>query len=324
MRKTPAKYLTGEYQDLHDENPASPYFTMAGEEAGSASDLIVGDGGTAEQDIEQWLESPFHAEAILNASLGQVAFSQEGGTAGLDVTDGLNLNITPTYPVLFPGSGAVTDLAEYSGNELPSPTESCSWGTTHQYGLPPIVGLPLIANFAQAPEVGLSATLTYQSTPTAATQNEELCIVDANTYATTDTVYGAAGLETLEEDNAVFLIPKNFLASGTYTATISQPELSDVTWSFKVVPQPSISTPQLLDVRRGVALQKQLMVRNAVAPDTWVVLSGHFPSGVHMSSSGMLSGVPRWTGTSEVTVEVTDSRSFDARSEPMFVKVLPN
>jgi hypothetical protein len=54
-------------------------------------------------------------------------------------------------------------------------------------------------------------------------------VVDEHTYVSTDPVYGPTGLGILQSDNAVFLIPRAPLTTGTYTATIDQPSQPAIT-----------------------------------------------------------------------------------------------
>src|SRR5580658_453327 len=68
MARTPAKYLTGQYADLHLENPKSPYYTESGALEGSRSDLLLGDVGPL-GDIDYWLTAPFHASGMLRSPL---------------------------------------------------------------------------------------------------------------------------------------------------------------------------------------------------------------------------------------------------------------
>ena len=233
-------YFTGIYQNVHNENPASPYYTAAGAKEGESSDLLLGGGYPPVYAIDQWLQAPFHAEAILRPGLTQVAFANLGGYAGLDVLSGLGPAPVPPPLVLFPGPGMTTNLTAFTG-ELPTPIKSCgapfsSLGTYEQPS-----GLSLIAVLPTAPLDGMSATLTSPTNPSFSTALGNLCVVDENTYVSPDPIYGGTGALILKDDNAVFLMPSAPLQEGSYTATISQPGLPDITWSFFV--QPPLTMP---------------------------------------------------------------------------------
>jgi Cysteine-rich secretory protein family len=167
--------------------------------------------------IDSWWTSPFHAIGMLRPALAgtELALAPDGEWAMLDVFSDLTSFAEPTAPVLFPGPGIATNLTSYSGSEVPDPTTVCGSGHSGRYGL------PLIALLPAAPATGLSATLAGPS------GTQSLCVVDQNTFTSDPT-----GQEILEQDNAVVLIPSAPLAKGAYTANITQPGQSAITWSF--------------------------------------------------------------------------------------------
>ena len=316
LEKSPAKYFSGAYVSLHTENPASPYYTAAGAREGGSSDLFPDVG--AESDvriIDGWLTAPFHAVGMLRATLGQVAFADHGGDAGLDVISGLNENPPATGPVLFPGPNMTTDLTTY-GDEVPSPLQTCKWtGST-------FVGLPLIALLTAAPSSGLTASLASSSGHSESSQRGTLCVVDANDYYTTDTVYGPTGLEILQSDNAVFLIPKSPLTQGTYTATITQPGASVITWAFHVATPPTIATERLPESRIDVAFHRALVAKGGERPYRWSISSGKLPPGVRLSSAGTLAGTPRRSGSFYVQVVATDRLGHSSAPQYLDLNVI--
>ena len=89
-----------------------------------------------------------------------------------------------------------------------------------------------------------------------------------------------------------------------------------------VITKPVISTAQPLSGTVGVASTFTFIVTSGgLAPFTWTE-TGTLPSGLSLSSSGVLSGAPRTAGTFPITVTVTDSstpRLTD--SMPVSVKI---
>ncbi len=232
---TPPQYFTGQYQSLHTENPASPYYTAAGAHEAGSSNLMEGAVGlTPVQVIDMWLQAPFHAVGILRPGLTQVAFAYDPttGDGGLDVISGLTSTATDPNPVLFPGPGMATNLSTFGG-EYPDPLQTCGWSGRS-------TGLPLVALLPSAPAAGLTASLVTPNGTVESTANGQLCVVDANTYYSSDPVYGPTGGAILSGDNAVFLIPAQPLVpsatSATFTATISQPGRATISWSFNDAP----------------------------------------------------------------------------------------
>lgn len=234
MLKTPSSYMTGQYASLHTENPASPYYTAAGAIEAESSD--IGAGATNVEAIDNWLAAPFHAVGMLRPGLTRVAFARDPKTytAALDVIRGLEPN-APAQLVLFPGPDSTIDLNRYE-SESPSPLETCE--AEHPGADYREAGLPMIALLTERPTAELSAALTLPDGQQIGSTSEELCVVDATDFVTTDGVYGPAGEDVLDYDNAVFLIPRLPLIGGTYTAKISEPGRPEIAWSFGVRPKP--------------------------------------------------------------------------------------
>jgi hypothetical protein len=226
LYRTPYTYLTGQYQSLHTENPASPYYTADGAVEGGRSNLSMSSGGPAASSIDQWLTAPFHAIGILRPGLTQVAFASGSGYSALDVLGGYGYAPT-TSPILFPGAGMTTDLRTYSV-ESPSPLQTCGWpdgwGTSY--------GLPLMAMLPTTPQAGIVASVTGPGGSVQSTSNGQLCVVDENTYSTSDTVYGPAGASILQGAHAVVLIARQPYEPGSYTASINQPAAAPIGWTF--------------------------------------------------------------------------------------------
>jgi hypothetical protein len=168
---------------------------------------MMGGGTDGVQNVRAWLSAPFHGVSMLRAQLKTVAYAADPvtGLAGLNVSSGLDYTIpAPTSPVLFPGPGMTTNLMNYTGNELPSPLETCGW---QESGWGTGIGLPLMVQLPETPVAGITATLVADNGPDFSTANGTLCVVDEHTFRTTDTVYGSTGRAILQGYKAVFLIP---------------------------------------------------------------------------------------------------------------------
>jgi hypothetical protein len=236
LEKTPASEKTGAFASAHTENPASPFYTPAGALEAGNSDLALGNATSPVAAIDVWWRAPFHAIGMLRASLTQVGLATDAkGYAGLDVIQGMDGGVPPaTTPILFPGPGVTTNLATFGG-ESPSPLETCGWPTTGT------AGLPLIAMLPQAAAQNLSASLTGPGGVVESSANGGLCIVDSLTFKSSDPVYGQNGAMILGADNAVILVPRRPLVSGTYKASIQQPAQPGIAWSFAaaITPPPA-------------------------------------------------------------------------------------
>jgi hypothetical protein len=234
LELTPASYRTGQYASSHTENPDSPYYTADGALEGSRSNLVKHASQTATSAVDYWFAAPFHAIGMLRAGLQKTAFAQDSTYAGMDVISGYTSSIKSSNPILFPGPGSTSYLTSYAGNESPDPIETCRKANPGaDYSAP---GMPLIAMLPAAPATSLTATLTTPSGAVLSSKSADLCVVDENTYVSSDTVYGPTGLQILTTDHAVLLVPRTKLVAGTYAARISQSKQADVAWSFAVDP----------------------------------------------------------------------------------------
>jgi hypothetical protein len=233
---TPPQYFVGEYQNLHHENPASPYYTPEGDQAGRSSNLIQGYRGDPKYLIESWLSAPFHAVSMLRPQLTRVALAQHpvSSWAGINVSSGYDYTIPPaTTPILFPGPGMSTPITYWRG-ESPNPLFTCGWQNSYPFG--PERGLAMIAMLAQAPVPGASAEIVADNGPDYSTANASICLVDKYTYLSPDPIYGPTGASILESYRAVFLVAAEPLTWSRYHVTLHQPGGPDVTWSFIATP----------------------------------------------------------------------------------------
>lgn len=89
-------------------------------------------------------------------------------------------------------------------------------------------------------------------------------------------------------------------------------ELQDYT----TVSTPSVATTSLPDAVAGSPYAFPLTASNGVGPYTWAITSGTLPSGLELNgNTGVISGEPLATGTTDVTFQVTDSQNYGASQE---------
>ncbi len=234
IRLTPPEYKTGEYANAHRENPASPYYTVEGDNAGRSSNLTYGSRDELDA-VNAWLAAPFHAIGMLRPGLNRIGLYRDpvNGSAGQDVIRGLGSAATPTA-VVFPGPGTTTDLVAFRG-ESPNPLEPCGYSRA---------GLPLIAMLTAPPTADLRAELTLPNGQTLRGPSAELCVITADTWRSSDTVYGPTGASILRGGNAVLVIPPSDLGDGQHAVRLMQSGQPDVAWSFLADPPnvvPSVS-----------------------------------------------------------------------------------
>jgi len=69
----------------------------------------------------------------------------------------------------------------------------------------------------------------------------------------------------------------------------------------------SVSTSSLPNGTQSLAYSQSLAAAGGTTPYTWSLVSGALPPGLNLSSGGQVAGTPSSTGTSNFTVQVTDS-----------------
>lgn len=118
---------------------------------------------------------------------------------------------------------------------------------------------------------------------------------------------------SLESDGAVTGLP---MTPGTYVATVqvtdssAEPESASEPITIVVAPAPlSVETTSLPTATVGDAYSQSLLLLGGTAPYDWTLLSGSLPSGLGLSTGGVISGTPTGAGTYTFVVEVLDSSS---------------
>jgi hypothetical protein len=232
LANTTPSLMTGAYASMHTENPASPYYSAAGADAASSSNLDTAVNDT--DAINSWLDAPFHAANMLAPDLQQVAFARlpyrNNGieNAGLDIWHGRSGSAAVTSPIVFPGAGTSTPIRLFSG-EHPEPVPpTCTFASDEQPSLPLIVLLP------QQPSSDLHATISGPM-GSFSTDSGGACVISKYNYdPSTDSVYGSGGTSFFQSVPAVFIVAKRpFLEGGVYHATLVNGSQT-IAWSFGI------------------------------------------------------------------------------------------
>jgi hypothetical protein len=282
----------------HDETPGLTGYTASGDTAGNQGNVAVSSGldATARDQVELWMTGPFHAIGVLRPGLRSVGFGQCRLTntptwhsaATLDVFGGMNWNAPrPANAIVWPGNGTTTNLNRFVA-ETPNPVTYCGW--TGGAGLPVIAMMP--TTFGRL----VSTTITGPS------GRLQTCgLWKGNTDGAAASILGG--------DNAVTVLPRNQLADGRYTVTVTT-DRNTVTWSFTVdqaaatgvMPMPKVSP-----VARPAAF-------TAVSPFRMA------DSRVHLRITKLLAGVTKRlqiTGQAGIPTDATAlSANFTTTNQP--------
>jgi hypothetical protein len=116
--------------------------------------------------------------------------------------------------------------------------------------------------------------------------------------------------------------------SGTSNFTVQVTDSNSLTatksLSLAVVastPPPTVTTTSLPSGTQNVSYSITLAATGGTAPYTWSIISGTLPAGLALAANtGVISGTPTGSGTSNFTVQVTDANSLTA-SKPLSLAV---
>lgn len=107
----------------------------------------------------------------------------------------------------------------------------------------------------------------------------------------------------------------SFAGTFTFTVQVFDQSFSSVSKGFALTIAPSDNPPaiatnsQLPAGTAGTVYSQGFSATGGTAPYTWSVASGTLPTGLSLSSTGILGGTPATTGTYNFTVKVSDGAS---------------
>lgn len=236
LSSTDPKFFTGQYVSRHVENPASPYYTVAGAHSGQeiTATLIPNQF----QSIDMWMAAPFHAMGFLREGLHSAgwasAYNARTGfyDTGADILTGLKPGRTKV--ITFPGNGSYSRMDSFAG-ENPDPRESCgfNWRTYS--------GLPIWVSLLKSPSHQMSAQLTTPAGQVLKAKNQ-LCVVNEFTMKSSDPIYGSAGKAIIKADHMVLIIPRKRLTAGLQKVSLLIGGKQKISWSFTVIAPPPVLT----------------------------------------------------------------------------------
>jgi hypothetical protein len=127
-----------------------------------------------------------------------------------------------------------------------------------------------------------------------------------------------AGL-TLASTTGILSGTPTTAGSSTFTVQVVDAETPTVTatqaYTLVIVPTLTITTSTLPAANIGVNYSTTIVATGGVSPYTFAVTTGALPSGLTLSSTGVISGTPTSAGSFSFTITVTDSGSNIVRLE---------
>lgn len=163
-------------------------------------------------------------------------------------------------------------------------------------------------------------------------QGQTLTIVatvanDSSNKGVTWSLTGAGSLSSQTAFSVNYVAPATVSSATTVTVTATSVADTTVTAKLTITVNPvtalTITTTSLPNGTVGVPYSTQLQAFGGTSPYTWGVSSGTLPGWANLdSSTGVISGTPDATATSDFTVKVTDSAASPATAtQPLSITV---
>jgi Subtilase family/Putative Ig domain len=273
--------------------------------------------------------------------LDQTASAQGASSAP---TSGPTPTTTATNELVFGGAGLASNysgtLAAGSGFALvendpsgsPAATEiglvSSTGSYTATFGLNSSPNwTALIATFAAGGPVAPVVTTTSLPNGTQNTAYSMSVVATGGATPYTWSMPSGSLPAGLSLTSGTGMISGTPTSAGTSNFTVQVTDANSLTGSMAlsltVMVPPSVTTTSLPNGTQNVAYSSTLTATGGTTPYTWSVASGSLPTGLTLASgTGVISGTPTATGTSNFTVQVSDVNSVTA-TQSLSITVVP-
>jgi large repetitive protein len=252
------------------------------------------------------ISAPALANAVQNTAYTSAAITATGGTGTIHWTaaglpTGLTLGTTTGQSVQISGTPTATGT---SSNIVVTATDS--GGTFQQTKSTAALSLTVL----------LKLSITTASLP-GGTANTAYSATLQATGGVTPYTWSATGLPAGLSINATTgIISGSPTTAGTSTPAVTVKDSGSpqqqATGQFTIVIAPAalaITTNSLPSASVNTTYSQTLQSTGGTLPITWSLASGSLPSGLSLSATGAITGVPSTTGTSTFTVKAADSGS---------------
>ncbi|MGM3276815.1 putative Ig domain-containing protein [Ralstonia sp. 24A2] len=272
-------------------------------------------------------------------------------TFTVQVRDANNVTATQSYTVSITAAPSIGTASLASGEvgASYSQTISASGGTTpytftvSSGTLPTGLNLSSGGVLSGTPTAGGSSTFTVQvkdANNITATQSYTVTIAMAPSINTASLGNGEVGLAYSQTISAsggttpyTFTVSSGTLptglslssggvlsgtptAGGSSTFTVQVKDVNNVTatqsYTVSITAAPSIGTASLGNGEVSMAYSQTISASGGTTPYAFSVVSGSLPTGLSLSSGGVLSGTPTAGGSSTFTVQVKDANNITA------------
>jgi hypothetical protein len=264
------------------------------------------------------------ASGTVEADIGAIVWSQSSGTLFCPPGTRISLSAAPDAGAIFAGWGGPCN-----GVQACTISMDADQSVTATFSLGGLTtGVNTKALVAMQPAAsGLSITTTSLTAGTAdAAYSKSLAASGGKTPYTWSITSGTlpAGL-SLSSAGVISGTPTT-AGSSSFTVQVKDASNTTATKSLSLTINPAplaVSTVSLPSAAVGVSYNQSLAASGGTPPYTWSRTTGTLPSGITLSTSGVLSGAPTTSGTSTFTVQVKDSKSTTATKSLSLTVAVP-
>jgi len=248
----------------------------------------------------------------ISLSTSSLSFNATGGTQSVTVTSNVSWSVSKgsaSWLTVSPTSG--------SNNGSFSVTATANTGSSVRTAIVTVSGTGTSSQeISVTQEVGATFKLT-SSAGTGGTISPSGIITINQGASQTFTAQPNSGYEVDQ-----WKVNGNVVQNGGTSYTISNVQAdATINVTFKAI-APTITTSSLASGTQGVAYSASLTATGAT-PITWSLQSGSLPTGLNLSSAGVITGTPSTAGTYNFTVKASNSAGSDTKSLSITIKEPP-
>ena len=281
--------------------------------------------------------SPSNFTNPLNVNSGSLSNQNFSAVAGTTYSIAGNISAAGSpLPGVIVSTGSKSSTTDHLGNYIIQGLANGAYTLTPTFAGATFTPTSLAATVASANLTAKNFTAQYPFTIT--TKSPLALGVVARPYTQTLDAVAGQGALTWSINSGTLPPGLTLIAAGTIggtptasglysftlTATDSSSASTSVAMLVTVNPKLSVATSSLPSGTQGTAYSKTMSASGGLPPyHSWSISPGSLPTGLSLSSTGVISGTPTTPGTSTFMLTVKDSTNFAAQSSSLTLTINP-